>query len=164
MNEAILKWKQKNYFNYSTYDEEEVESVELWDWNRVTYHEFQSLYEECCQHAAMDFDGRILTVFYIEYEDMILLPAAGTKFSRLPEIPVDLLPIAISTGMVYKLFGKVERDFKYLIGTEPPQSKPILNNEYDFRKRIGIDIWKPKRFDKNFGLDIWDKPVYVPLG
>ena len=47
---------------------------------------------------------------------------------------------------------------------KPLQPKLILNNEYDFRKRIGIDIWKPKRFDKNFGLDIWDKPVYVPLG
>uniref|UniRef100_UPI0040570144 hypothetical protein n=1 Tax=Acetatifactor sp. TaxID=1872090 RepID=UPI0040570144 len=35
--------------------------------------------------------------------------------------------------------------------------------QYDFRKRIGIDIWKSKQKVDRPYYDLWDKPVYVPL-
>ena len=164
MEQQILEWKQNDYFNYTMYEQEEVESDELWNWHRFMYHEFAYIYEKCHEQIAMDFHGRILTVYYIEFEDEIILPALGSRFSKLPQVSIKSLQDELNAGTVYKLCGREKEWFKCLMRKEKPQPKPIMDNKYDFRKRIGIDIWKNKRIDKNFGLDIWDKPVIVPLG
>lgn len=142
METELLQWQHKDYFDYSIYEEDEV-GRDIWYWHRQQYYEFQCMYSQYYQFVALDFHGRILTVHYMEYQDEIFLPAAGTKkFSTLEAIPVEYLPVARATEVVYELKGRIKEGFKQLIAMQPPQTKPILNNEYDFRKQIGTNIWK----------------------
>lgn len=164
MEHDILVWKYKDYFNYAVVEKYEVASVELWDWNRRMYRNLKSMYRKNEEYITMDFHGKILTVFYIEDAGEIYLPVAGSKFSNLPKISAAEIQDMVAAGAVYKLSGRLKKSFQRLIEMEPPKPRPILNNEYDFRKKIGIDIWKTKRSDRSFGLDLWDKPVIVPLG
>lgn len=163
MEQQQWAWKQKIYFNYNIYELENKVDEELWCWHQYMYHEFECMYEACHPFCYMEFEGRILTVFYIEHQGRVFLPGPGVKYPDLLLVTKETLPLAISINYVYELHGWWKDFFLYMINEEEPQPDLTFSKQFDFRKRIGTDIWKPKeKVDRPY-YDLWDKPVYVPL-
>lgn len=103
-----------------------TESHTEWDWNRYRHYDFEGFYENVIKDfAAMDFRDREVSVYYLEYEGRIFLPAADAEFdciSAMSEVEFSLL---ISVGLLYELKGNVKENFLRMINSEPDYNKPI---------------------------------------